>query len=336
MVQNNKFSFDSATFPLATGTGNTVLADADPVSFKILQYFRGILQANLGARWVQEAAAAGLTHANLQNIIDGYVVADAICYPPGSTLKQTDYKFPLLSVYRNRENYAQMSTHHIVTESDFSIVWTLPPLNSPAQRNRIYPFLSAVSKTILFYAFSGSDPKYNNGELVWQEAGFAFALVEKAEIGSFLGQDGQTEFPSIKINFKVFEKNQFVPDDYEALTGFDGYIDEVDGYNVNNPVTNFITFNTNPNFTVSSFSPSTGSIAGNTLVVIQGSGFEEAGFSQQSQISIAGLAVQNWLVKSDTVMIAITSYADAPTAGPIVLTDKNGNTATSMQNFTYS
>ncbi|SRR5260221_4727957 len=335
MTQNNKFSFDSAVYPPATGTGNTTLLDLDPVNQKILSFYRGILQANLGARWNEASIAAGIRTTNLPNTIDGYIVGDAICYPPPSTLKQTDYKFPLLSSYRNKETYRQMSTNHILTESDFQITWTLPPLNTPNQLNLLYPFLSAVSKTILFYTFNGSDPKYNNGELVWQEAGFAFALMDKAEVGSFLGQDGKTIFPSVQIGLKIFEKNQFVPENYEPFTGFDVYISEVDGYNINNPL-DFIQFSTNPNLAVNSFSPTSGSINGNTLVVIHGQGFEAANISQQSQIKIANNSVSSFLVKSDTTIIAITGYTTATTSGNIVITDNLGNIATSPHSFSYT
>lgn len=335
MVQDNQFSFDTTIFPLPTNTGNTILTDSDPVSTKILQFYRGILQGNLGDRWAQECIACGMINSNLQNLIDGYIVGDAICYPVPTTLKQTDYKFPLLSVYRNKETYRQMTTMKIVTESDFKITWTLPPLNSPAQLNHLYPFLAAVSKTILFYTFEGSDPKYNNGELVWKNAGFSFATIDNADIGSFLGQDGKTFFPSLKISLKVFEQNQFVPANYEAFTGFDGSIDELDGYNINNPYPNLVQFITNPGLTISSFNTTSGSINGGTQVIIQGTGFQVAKLSQQQQIVIAGGAVQSFLVVSDTTIIAVTGYVTAPSVGPITITDNQGNMISSVSDFSY-
>lgn len=336
MAQNSHFSFDNNVYPPELATGRTILVDTDIVNQKMLEYFTGILQANLGAYWAQQASACGMTNSNLQNLNDGYIVGNAICYPPPATLKQTDYKFPLLSVYREDENYLQMTTTKILVDSNFVITWTLPPLANPNQANHLYPFLALVSKTILFYTFEGSDPKYNNGELVWQEAGFAFALVEGAKYGSFLGQDGKTIYPSVQIRMKIFEKNQFVPEDYETLNGFDGYIDHVDGYNINDPIVDFITFKTDPGLTITSFTPQSGPISGNTMVVIYGTGFQEAGLSQQYQITLAGNAVLRWLVKSDTVIIAITAYAPTGTTGPVVITDKFGNVAQSTQNFTYS
>jgi hypothetical protein len=333
--QDQDFSFDNNAYPPKTGTGNSILKDADIVCQKILEFYSGVLQANLGARFNQECIACGMVNTNLQNFKDGYVVGSAICYPVPSTLKQTDYKFPLLSVYRGEETYLQMSTNHIVTEADFVITWTLPPLNDPNKMNHLYPFLSLVSKTLLFYTFEGNDPKFNSGELVWKEAGFAFALMEKARFGSFLGQDGKTIFPSVQINFKVFERNQFCPEDFETFTGFDGYISEVDGYNINNPYPDIVDFITNPGLNVNSIKPNSGTILGNTLVVIEGSGFSGIQISQQSQITIAGNAVLRWQVNSDTVIIAVTAYTNAPVVGPIVITDEFGNTATSTANFTY-
>lgn len=333
--QDQHFSFDSNVYPPQVGTGNTILQDGDIVNTKILQFYRGVLQANLGARWTQEASACGMVNSNLQNLIDGYIVGDSICFPVPSTLKQTDYKFPLLSVYRENEVYRQMSTHHIVTESNFKITFTLPPLNSPAQQNHLYPFLSLVSKTLFFYTFEGNDPKYNNGELVWKEAGFAFALMDKAEFGSFLGNDGKTLFPSVQISFKVFERNQFVPSDFIPLIGFDGYVSNVDGYNINNPYPDIVDFIANPGLTITSFTPETAPLSGNTMVLIYGTGFEEANLSQQQQITMAGNAVLRFLVQSDTVIIAVTGYAKTAATGPIVITDSYGNSATSIQNFVY-
>lgn len=334
--QDQNFSFDSNVYPPLTGTGNTTLKDTDIVSYKILQFFEGIIQTNLGARWNEACTACGMVNTKLQSMRDGYAVGNAVCYPVPSTLQQTDYKFPLLSVYREKEEYRQLSTNHIVIESDFVITWVMPPLANPNQRNSLYPFLSDVSKTLLFYTFQGHDPKFNNGELVWKEAGFAFALMEGAEYGSYLGQDGKTEYPSVRIKFKVFERDQFVRDNFESLTGFDGYIDELDGYNINNPIVDFIEFHTNPGLTVSSFTPNSGPISGNTLVVIYGTGFQEAGLSQQYQVTLAGNAVLRFLIKSDTVMLVITGYAPSGTSGPVVITDQYGNVATSTQNFTYT
>ena len=336
MTQDNHFSFDNNVYPPSTGTGHTLLADTDIVNSKILEFYRGVLQANLNARWTEACTACGMVNSNLQNLNDGYIIGDALCYPIPETLKSTDYKFPILSVYRQDENYLQMSTHHIVTESNFVITFTLPPLNNPKQANSLYPFLNLVSKTLMFYTFEGNDPKYNNGELVWKNAGFAFAMMDNAKFGSFLGQDGKTKYPSVQINFKVFERNHFVPGDYEALTGFDGYVDSVDGYSINNPVVDFIKFTANPGLTISSFSPSSGSIQGNQMIVIQGTGFQAANLTEQSQITIAGKSVLSFLVKSQSTIIAITAPIPTGVSGPIVITDEFGNTTTSITNYTYS
>lgn len=335
MTFDQNFSFDNNVLPPKTGTGNTLLVDADIVNQKILQFYRALLQTNLGARWAQECMACGLVNSNLQSMLDGYIVGDAICYPAPSTLKQTDYKFPLLSVYRQSEEYGQMSTHHIVTKSRFITNWILPPLNDPNKLNHLYPFLSLVSKTLLYYTFQGSDPKVNNQELFWKEAGFAFATIEGAKFGSFLGQDGKTIFPSIEMTLEVYERNQAVLSDLETFDGVDGYVSLVDGYNINNPVSDFEDFIADVALSVSSFSPSSGPVSGNTLVYIYGNGFEEIQLSQQSQITIAGNAVLAWEVKQDNVILAITGYSKTATSGPIVITDQFGNTATSSAHFTY-
>jgi hypothetical protein len=333
--QNQDFAWGSNVFPPPTGTGNTLLADTDITNQKILDFFSGVLQLNLGSRWAQQCTSAGLVNSNLQNMIDGSIVGSTICHPLPSTLKQTDYHFPILSAYRQDEHYRQMTNNKVVIESNFIITFTLPPLNSPEQLNLIYPFLQAASKTILFYGTAGSDPKYNNGELVWAEAGFAFALMEGCQYGSFLGQAGKEVFPSVKINFKVFEENHFVPEDYIPLTGFDGYISELDGYNINNPITNFIEFQTNLTFNISELSQTSGSKAGGQMVIIEGTGFQEANLVRQNQITFAGQSVQSFLVKSDTVIIAITGYTVSPISGPVIITDDNGNQAISSVNYSY-
>jgi IPT/TIG domain len=334
--QNWHFGIGSSVYPLATGTGNSILYDGDNTTYRLLEFYSGILQLNLGARWTQDTQACGMINANFPNIIDGQIVGNAIAYPPNPTLMQSSYMFPLLSVYRVGERNLQFTTTKILIEGEYRITFVLPPLSTPDMYNALYTYLEEATRTIAFYNFSGSDPKFNNGELVFKEANIDFAITEGSKFGNFLSPDEKTFYPAFMMTMKVYEQNHFVPEDYIQLAGIDGYITNVDGYELNNPYAN-TSFNTinNLQFAIFSTSQTSGPIAGGQLVVLTGNGFSTAGITQNIQITFAGNMVQSYQINSDNLMVVYTAPAQAG-SGPIVITDQNGNTAVSTQTYTYS
>jgi IPT/TIG domain len=323
----------SAVFPVSSGA---TLESLDPVTYTILRFFENVLQLNLGQAFAADCASCGLTNQNINNFVDGYMVGMAISFPPKTILQTTDVKFPLFSVCRTNRKFTQHSTMKMFIESDYSVYYTLPPL-SPNQYNKLYKYFSAISDALIFRTWKGSDPNYNNGELVWKTAGIEYGLCHKDEIGVLEGIEGKTEFPTLKLSFSFFEEGTSSPDNYEPLTGFDIETDCYDGYNVTTPYLNIADAAVNPNLTISSINVSSGSIAGNTIVIITGAGFDNMVNNStitEAAITFNNAPVSKFIVKTNNIILAITGPGSAG-VGDVVVTDNLGNIATLQNCWTY-
>jgi len=80
--------------------------------------------------------------------------------------------------------------------------------------------------------------------------------------------------------------------------------------------------------TITSFSPTSGSTTGKTLVTINGTNFLDA-----TQVTIAGVPASHFIVNSPSQIVAVSNISSV-TSGPIVVTTDYGN-ATSTTNFSY-
>lgn len=333
-MTGNQFGFNSSVFPAITGS---TLASLDPATQTILRYFSGILQINLGTDFATDAVACGFTNAHMNFVRDGYMVASAVSFPVAPTLQAQDYKFPLLSVYRLKRTFEQHSSMKVVIKSDYVINYILPPL-SVFQYNTLYKYLQAVSDTLVQRTWQGYDPAYNGGEQVWKTANIAYATLEGDEYGSFLGQDGKTEFPSIRLNMSVMEESQFVESNYNSMTNAFIEVDHYDGYNLSIPVSNIADGYANPNLSLTTISVSSGSVLGGTMVQITGSGFENviASGGSSYNVTLNGAPVSRLIVRSNTILLVVAGPGATTGTGNVVIKDSLGNIATLSGAWTYT
>jgi hypothetical protein len=327
------FGYNTTVFPLTAGA---TLATADTPTNTILRYYSNIIQANLGAAFAADAAQCNFLHASLNYIVDGSMVAQAVSFPVSSTLKITDYKFPLLSVYRTKRDFVQHSSLKVMIESQYDVCFILPPLTT-RQFNFLYKYLELVSDVLVTRTWQGFDPLYNSGEQVWKSANIAYAEMHNDQYGSFLGADGSTEFPSIKLNIKMMEETQNVLSDFNSLNKVSIEVDLYDGYNLSNPVKNITDGYVNPNLGISSLSVSSGSIAGGTLVTILGAGFQNINSSLTPSFAATfnNVPVNSLIVKDTNTMLVKTGAASQTGIGNVILTDILGNSINLVDGWTY-
>jgi hypothetical protein len=334
MADGYQFGWDTIVFPAPT---NSTLATLDPVTQTILRYYENILQINLGNAFNADATTCGLTGSVNNNIVTGSVVAQAVGFPVDSLLQTTKLKFPLLSVYRLTRKFEQHSSLKLMIHSNYVVNFVLPPL-AVEQYNLMYKYLSAVSDVLVQRTWQGSDANYNNGELVWKTANFAYAMLDGDEYGSFLGNDGKTEFPSIRFMLTVMEESQFVLSNYEEMTGVDVEVDNVDGYNLSLPYKNIADGYINPNLDLVSLDLSSGSVNGGTIVVLTGTAFSniQTSFTSTQNLMFNGAPAAKLVVKSDSIVLAVTGPGPTTGTGDVVLTDSLGNTTTLINGWTYN
>ena len=337
------WGYDAAGFPLPSLVANStsVLELADPAIFELCWFFQAILNANLLPRFSDEAKFCGVTHANLDNWVDGYAVGQVIAFPLNQLLlKTTDFKFPLLSVYPEKDEYHSISSMKTGKKRDIVVVWVLPPL-TPFQYNRLYPFFGVASNTFEVYGQQGLDPKVNPTRSVWNIAGISFGCLVDCQYKPYMGLDkggSSAVFPAIQMRLSFFERNQVVNQNYPILENIFIEGDLYDGYSISNPILNFADGYATTTMTMTSASPAVGSIQGGTWITIKGTGFSPTLTQQASQITVCGAVVNHFAILAPTVLRVITSPSidGAIGIGDIVITDNQDNVVTLHNSFTYT
>ena len=330
-------------YPLQSITNDPtpVLKIADPVMYAIATFFSELLQTNLLPRFANEAAACKLTHANLDNFVDGYAVAQTIVFPLNEQLlKANEFRFPLLAIQPESEEYANWTLTNLATKRSFRVAWILPPLTA-FQYNRMYPFFGLASKVLFSYGNQGYDPKVNpQGPSFWQTVGVSFGFMDGVTYEPYEGTSAKGDkayFPCIEMGMSFVERNQQpVRDNFESFTEVSTLqINLNDGYNPANPIVDFIDGYVPPNITLTSCGPATGTIQGGTMVTIKGTGFDP---NKGLSLTLDGSPAAKMVVQSPTIILAVTNPGPGVTGtiGPVVITDAQNNQYSLPSGFAYS
>lgn len=226
-MENQYFKINKQVFPLTTSTSNTVLRDADPGLWHILRFYVGVLKLHLQPRF-----NAILSSLNLDQY-ENKVVAQAIPYDPLPFSTESQYKFPLLAVYRRNESYDWKSISHYQIKSNLDLLYVLPPLSSPTQLKAVQPFLSAAAKVFLDRTMHGSDQNLENQKHYWQDAGIQSIHFASSEYGTIPGSDSKIVFPTLHSTIQLEERHLFTSEpgfNFEELVSISLSLDLRDGY----------------------------------------------------------------------------------------------------------
>lgn len=320
---NGFFKIGGVNFPIPTG-GN-FLQNSDPALYYLKEYLSAVIPYYLQAAWAQQIAISGPT---------GYpnIVAETTVYPPQDNLGVRQYNFPFLCVYREHTQFMQRTVLWYETQCDVRILFVLPPLE-PEQYETMYPFLKLVSDTILNCLWESLDSNFNSGEPVLTESGIELIEIIDSTHGmlEFQGnsQSKRKEvFPTLNMKIRVFERRN--PVDLSligpVISGFDGYV-SLDSADNSTPLemSDFVT----NSLVIDSVSPSSGTIQGNTYMVIAG-----AGFNNVTSVSIGQAAVLSFTIASDNM---ITCFTGASATGIYDVVVSSSNDSFSFTNgFTYT
>jgi hypothetical protein len=280
--------------------------------------------------------SVGMKNASLVNYVDGYAVAQVLVIPTYSTiLNTTSFKFPLLTVNQTGATPVSLSSVKAAVKRDFLVSWIMPPMET-SQLFVLQAWQSIIAKTWLAFAVQGYDPKLANASAgsVWQQLGLVGGEIGQISFKPFSGSyfvDGAAKeavFPTVSMKLSFVEVNQLgLPQNYPH--NFDSAsisLSITDGYNPNNPLF-FADGYADPNLSVVSFTPTSGSHSGDTLVFITGNGFD---VNKSYTVSFNGAFSQNVFVRSVNIIQALTPPSiNAQTgSGDIVVSDYFGNTVT--------
>jgi hypothetical protein len=343
------FQFNNATYPITLPVVEPIENQNDPASYVLSRYFVSLINEYMTPSFLTEGTSVGLFNQS-DYTFNGAAVGDFVNNPLNPTLLvSTDYTFPLCSLYREKEEFHQISLVREGTLSHFAFQYVLPPL-SQAQYNAMYSFLSVLSKTILKFGFQGSDPLQPSGVAVpfttpdllnsaafLANAGISFTTWVGSTYAPIVAMDAAGNgiyYPSITIRFQAFEQEQFYAGNYEPIGGIDIIVDGYnDGYSIADGYNNLALGSINSPISITSFSPSSGSKAGGQWIAINGAGF--LGLQTGLSTLIADVPVTQQLIRSDNLMLVQTGTSLQPVLGTIQLTDILGTQYFSSTNYSY-
>lgn len=236
MADYDSFQYGGITFPLTVSTANPLLKDADPALYYALAYFQSVLTTHMGARLLAQCATGPV-------VVDIKAAVAQVCpYNPDPYLTETQFKYPLLAIYRNKAEDEDVTVTWPHEVQEWTVQYILPPLNS-GQMERISPILSVIPKILQNRIENKFDPAFLSGADVWALAGVeAVKLV--GGVWSRYEAAGNLVFPCwtgrmvVKERVMPLPQTFSPPEGFQALTGIDNEEDLVD--NINPDLTNVV------------------------------------------------------------------------------------------------
>jgi hypothetical protein len=207
--------------PLTASTSNTLLKDADPAVYYLLDFFAGVIAINQGERWNAVIAAAGFP--SLINT----TVAHKVPYDPFPYGLEDHLSFPLLAFYRTSQTFNDKTLQRFESQSTFDLLYLMPPMRSD-QVEQLYPFLANVARIITSRARLGFDPQYLSGARIFATAGLSQHSVENAVYGAVPNLDTGLTYPSVRMTLTGTELFAPVASDFDPFEGQDTDVQQED------------------------------------------------------------------------------------------------------------
>lgn len=219
-TEDGYFSVAAVNSPLTASTANSLLRDADPAIFFLLDFYAGVIGLHLGARWNAEVTLAGRPD------LVGLSVADKVPFDPVPYFQENQYKFPLLAAFRKNETYEWKTASFYHITSTLNVLWVLPPVTA-GQAERMNPFRAHVARTLVDRSSFGYDTNYNAGELVWREAGIEKIVMKGSQYGNIPDVNSDLYLPTVLMEVEMTERRMNTSNDlnFEPLTGVENEYD---------------------------------------------------------------------------------------------------------------
>lgn len=202
MADYGDFQLGAVLYPLDETTGDSLLADADPATFYLLEFAAAMLTKHLEPRLLAQKTAAGASHVTA-------AVAYTLPWNPETYLREQHVKFPLLAAHRKSSTYDERTMVYPRATSLFEVVYVLPPMRS-AEAEHLVPALRAAEAILVQRFIQGWDPDHaptggNAGDKVWTtHAGIERVRPLSATFGSYQATE-QLAFPCVVLEVEVRE-----------------------------------------------------------------------------------------------------------------------------------
>ena len=316
------FQNAGAVYPLDPDSVNSLLRDADPALFFGLDFWSFLITHYLGDRLI--AAAKRANFAGLEA-----AVAQRYPWEPDLELAGNQFKFPLLAVWRKTAQHKRTTVGWESDRGTFDLLYALPPLTA-GQAEQLLPILHAIAAVIRHGTTQSFDPAYtppggNLGDSPWDKtfAGIAEFGFDESTFGLLPGT-GNLKFPALIMSGYTLERDFRLPGQT-----FDGADLTVALGGTAGPVIAQVSTHQPP--AIVSVAPSSGAVAGGTVVTIRGTGFT-AGAT-----ALFGTAQVLATVSSDGTTVTCASPPGQQLgAVDVTVIDVDGQTVTASGAFTYA
>jgi hypothetical protein len=335
MAEDQNFYYGAVDFPLTSDTTNSLLRDADPAIYYALEFFAQVITTHLGDRLVAEATAVGATQITS-------AVAETLPIDPEQFLTEEHIRFPLLTLHRESTSY-KFITKRRRANHKLKLAYILPPLRA-AEAERLLPILHAVGSLIDQKAVQGRDPAYTPtapvgtaGEFVWSNsrAGLASVEVKESSTGAFSAST-DLFFPAIVMTVEMSElaDSNACDGEYVSFEGADVEVDQRQDFD-GTTLESVADFNTYQGPTITSVSPTSGSVDGNTLVTITGTRFKTG--TRPSVLFDGAAADAVTVVSTTTITCRTPPHAAYPSfTADVLVIATDGQTVTLEDAFTFN
>lgn len=323
----SQFQTANSLEPLTLDAQDSLLQDADPALFYALDYYTYLINTFPGPRLLLAASSAGM------GSVIQKAVAQSYPWPPDLTLQETQFRFPLLAMYRKTATYRWKTASWEDDVCTIDVLYVLPPLTG-GQNEAILPILRAVEETIRKKTTMGFDPGYTppggtKGEQPWtlKLAGVESIGFERGHMGTMPGT-GTLKFPFLLMEGYIVERDMYVPG--QKFAGGDIEVDLLSSQD-GSVVQNFINLSTQQAPTVTSVGPNGGPIAGGTSVNITGTLFLPA-----PQVFFGPQKATGIIWNSATSITAVSPAVGGPGTVGVSVLNRDGQSGSLANAFTFS
>ena len=221
MSDYGQFKLGGVTYPVGTSPFVGALTKLDPILAAAIAFYKAMLETHLGAYFAAMVTATGAPN------LSANIVAETVSYDPSPYLQESQYKFPLLAMYRTEEDVEDHTVNWYKAAAKYTFLYVLPPLDA-ARANQILPILRGVRSVIVDRTIQGYDPAYLSGVEVWAAPGVMSIGVKTVRYGTMPDAKGDLIFPALELTIACEEREQNNPG-LDSFAGIDGTVDVSNG-----------------------------------------------------------------------------------------------------------
>lgn len=333
MVDGYNYNWTTQTYPTSLPVTEPINAINDAPSIVLINFIKAVINNYLSPSFSEETQFLGLTPGKVTYWKDGSAVGDCFTCPLSPTILQTEnIKFPIISLFREREDAINMSQVNLGVTSHWLLTYVLPPLTVQGY-NRLYNFLTFFTKTVTKFLWAGVDPLYQSGASVLIDANLLRPRLIGADYNPLIARNESEKiiYPMVEYRFTMDEQHTIPLSNYGPFTGIELKVEAVDSEYPVDPILISDGYLLNLQ-TITSLSVNTGPLSGGTPIFIYGVGFDTA-----VSATICGVPVSQsfFKINSNTVIMTMTSATLTASLGDVVVTFENGTQATLTNSFTY-